>query len=222
MIPTASAVMDFIHRDLKRALKRLYHPPLIEIAHWWRGQLAHPCFIGVTGSAGKTTTKDLLRATLAQCFRSVSSSDSNNQLYAIARTLLTVSPRTQFCIQELGLDQPNGFSPMLALLRPQVGVVTNIGKDHLKSFRSRVVIAMAQRTQARVVTFGLADAADYRAEVLQTRWPARLSLNISHGAESARIDTRLYGAHHAVLVTNCTRNSGLTTMRALAPEAADG
>jgi UDP-N-acetylmuramyl pentapeptide synthase len=227
MMPTSAAVMDFIDGDLKRALKRLYHPPLIEIARWWRGQLAHPCFIGVTGSAGKTTTKDLLGATLAQCFRSVSSSDSNNELYAIARTLLTVSPRTQFCVQELGLDQPNDFIPMLALLRPQVGVVTNIGKDHLKSFRSlgaiaaekgRLieqlpasglavlnaddphVIAMAQRTEARVVTFGLAAAADYRAEILETRWPARLSLNISHGAESARINTRLYGAHHAVNV----------------------
>jgi len=227
MISAPAAVLDFIHRDVKRAAKKLYHPPLIEIARWWRGQLTHPRFIGVTGSAGKTTTKDLLRATLAQRFRSVSSVDSNNQLYNIARTLFTVSPRTQFCIQELGLDEPNGFSPMLALLRPQVGVVTNIGKDHLKSFHSLAAIAtekgklieqlptsglavlnaddphvkaMAQHTQARVVTFSLAGAADYRAEVLESRWPARLSLRISHGTESTRIDTRLYGAHHAVNV----------------------
>jgi hypothetical protein len=78
--------MDFIHRDLKGAVKTLYHPPLIAIARWWRGQLAQPRFIGVTGSAGKTTTS----ATLAQRFRSVSSVDSNNQLYNIARTLLAV------------------------------------------------------------------------------------------------------------------------------------
>ncbi len=94
MISTPDAVMDFIHRDLKGAVKKLYHPPLIEIARWWRGRLAHPHFIGVTGSAGKTTTKDLLYATLRQRFCSVSSVDSNNQLYNIARTLLTVSPRT--------------------------------------------------------------------------------------------------------------------------------
>ena len=224
MISTPDAVMDFIHRDLKGAAKKLYHPSLIAIAHWWRSRLAQPRFIGVTGSAGKTTTKDLLCATLAQRFRSVSSVDSNNQLYNIARTLFTVSPHTQFCVQELGLGQPNGFSPMLALLRPQVGVVTNIGKDHFKSFRSLAAIAtekgklieqlppsglavlnaddphvnaMAQHTQARVVTFSLTGAADYRAEVLDTRWPARLSLKISHAAESTRIDSRLYGAHHA-------------------------
>ena len=72
--------MDFIHRDLKGVVKKLHHPPLISIARWWRGRLAQPRFIGVTGSAGKTTTS----ATLAQRFRSVSSVDSNSQFYTIA------------------------------------------------------------------------------------------------------------------------------------------
>ena len=218
---------EFLQRKLKRAVKNLYRRPVIELARVWRGRLARPCFIGITGSAGKTTTKDLLCATLAQRNRCIGNTGSHNQIYNIARTLLAVRPRTQFCVQEVGLHRPGGFSPMVALLRPQVGIVTNIGQDHLDAFHSPAtiaaekarlieqlpasglavlnaddphVIAMAARTRARVVTYSLGGPADYCGEVLQARWPARLSLRVSYAAESARIDTQLCGAHQAASV----------------------
>jgi UDP-N-acetylmuramyl pentapeptide synthase len=219
--------LDFMHRRLKGPVKTLYRRPVVELARAWRSGPLQASFIGVTGSAGKTTTKDLLLATLAQRHRCVGNSDSNNELYNVARTLLAVRPGTQFCVQELGLDQPNRFSAMLRLLRPHVGIVTTIGAEHFSAFRSLDAIAaekgqlieslppgglavlnaddpqvsaMARRTRARVVTFGVRGSADYRAEVLQASWPERLTLRVSHGAESARIDTQFCGAHHAVNV----------------------
>ena len=223
MILSRARLDDFIAHDLKLAVKKLYRRPLIELARRWRHQLSGPRFVGVTGSAGKTTTKDLLHLALARRHRCVKNTDSNNQLYGVARALLAVGPRTRFCVQELGLSQPDGIGAMVRLLQPHVGIVTNVGQDHFTSFGSQeaiaaekgrlieqlpasglavlnaddaLVSAMARRTAAAVVTFGLNAGADFQGEVLEACWPARLALQVRHGAQSMRIDTRLYGAHH--------------------------
>jgi UDP-N-acetylmuramoyl-tripeptide--D-alanyl-D-alanine ligase len=225
MILSRRRINDFLDLNLKRAAKALYQPPLIELARRWRPWLAHTRFIGVTGSAGKTTTKDLLHAALARRYRTVKSEDSNNQLYNVARTLLSVRPRTQFCVQEVGLNRPGVIREMAELLRPHVGIITIIGTDHLSHFLSReaiaaekgwlierlepsgiavlnaddpLVAAMARRTAASIVTFGFRADADFRGEVLDTRYPARLALEVRHRGVATRIDSRLYGKHHAV------------------------
>ncbi|MDP9082576.1 MAG: Mur ligase family protein [Pseudomonadota bacterium] len=221
------SVVDFITVDLKWAVKKLYRRPLIELARVWRRSISRPCFVGVTGSAGKTTTKELLCATLARRHACISSPDTHNQLYDVARTLLLTGPHAEFCVQELGLNQGASFAAMLDMLRPQVGIVTTIGAEHVKAFRTPTVIAqqkgllierlpasglavlnaddahvaaMAQRTAARVVTFGFGAHADYRGEILEDRWPERLVLRVTHGAESMRVVTQLCGAHQAVNV----------------------
>jgi UDP-N-acetylmuramyl pentapeptide synthase len=217
-------LIDFIEQRGKDAAKALYRQPVITAAGLWRRALTAPCFIGVTGSAGKTTTKDLLFHALAHGHRSVRSADSNNQLYNVARTVLGTPFRAEFCVQELGASEVGGFNPMLALLQPKVAVVTNIGLDHRKSFRNResvaqeksklvacvpadgmavlnaddeLVAAMADRCRGRVVTYGLQKAADFRAEVITSAWPDRLTLRIQHGEQHLRVPTRLLGTHQA-------------------------
>jgi UDP-N-acetylmuramyl pentapeptide synthase len=113
---------------------------------------------------------------------------------------------------------------MMALLRPRVGVVTNVGTDHYTSFRGRagvaaekgkliaclpsdglavlnadddLVAAMAQNCRARIVTYGLQQEAEFRAEVLTDRWPDRLALRIRHGSDAVVAQSRLLGAHQA-------------------------
>jgi UDP-N-acetylmuramyl pentapeptide synthase len=186
--------------------------------------LPRTCFIGVTGSAGKTTTKDLLHAALADRYRCTKSSDSDNQLYDIARTLMRSGPRTQFCVQEVGASEPNRFEPMMALLQPRVGVVTNVGTDHFKSFRTPervaaekakliqslpadgmavlnadepLVAAMALSCRGRIVTYGLQRDAQFRAEIVADRWPNRLALRIRHGNEAVLVHTRLLAGYQA-------------------------
>jgi len=217
-------LIDILERRVKPAVKATYHGPVTEVAHVWRRMLGRTCFIGVTGSAGKTTTKDLLYAALAAHHRSTKSSDSNNQLYDIARTLLRSGPRTQFCVQEVGASERGGFDPMLALFKPHVGVVTNVGTDHYTSFRGRegvatekgkliaglpadglavlnvddeLVAAMAQDCRARVVTYGMQKNAGFRGEVVTDRWPDRLALRIHHGSDAVVVQTRLLGAYQA-------------------------
>jgi UDP-N-acetylmuramoyl-tripeptide--D-alanyl-D-alanine ligase len=217
-------LLDRLEQDGKAVAKAAYRGPLIHAAKWWRRLLGRTCFIGVTGSAGKTTTKELLHAALAGRHRCTKNADTNNQLYSIARTLVSIAPGTRFCVQEVGASEPGGLDPMLKLLKPQVGVVTNVGTDHFKAFRTReavaaeksrliaslpadgiavlnadddLVAAMARNCRARVVTYGLHGNAMYQADLLATRWPDRLGMRIRHGGDCAQVETLLHGRHHA-------------------------
>ncbi|MGE5193089.1 MAG: Mur ligase family protein [Deltaproteobacteria bacterium] len=217
-------LLDRLEQDGKAVAKATYRGPLIRAAKWWRKVLRRTCFIGVTGSAGKTTAKDLLHAALASRYRCGKNTDTNNQLYSIARTLVSIGPGTRFCVQEIGASEPGGLDPMLKLLEPKVGIVTNVGTDHFTAFRTReavaaeksrliaslpvdgiavlnadddLVAAMARNCRARVVTYGLHGDASYRADLVTARWPDRLSMRIRHGGDCAQVETLLHGRHHA-------------------------
>jgi UDP-N-acetylmuramoyl-tripeptide--D-alanyl-D-alanine ligase len=224
VLKTFNQLLDWLRHGGGARTKAIYYRPVIGASRLWRQLLPQTCFIGVTGSAGKTTTKELLHAALATRYRAAKNSDSHNMLYPAARTLLTVGPWTQFCVQEVGAHEVGDFDPMMALLKPRVGVVTNVGTDHYKSFRGRegvaaekgkliaclpadglavlnadddLVAAMALNCRARVVTYGLQQEAEFRAEVLTDRWPDRLALRIRHGSDAVVAQSRLLGAHQA-------------------------
>jgi UDP-N-acetylmuramoyl-tripeptide--D-alanyl-D-alanine ligase len=222
-----SRAVDWVATDVKSAAKVLYRRPVIATARLWRRALRDTCCIGITGSAAKTTTKELLHAMLAVHASSVRNSDSNNQLYSVARTLLATRPQTEFCVQELGAFEPGGLTPMLSLLRPRVAVITTIGIDHFTSFRTPaavaleksalvaavpadglsvlnadddLVAAMAGASRSRVVTYGIRRPADYRATILHDAWPQRLALRIAHAQQTVEVTTQLCGAHQSVPV----------------------
>jgi UDP-N-acetylmuramyl pentapeptide synthase len=215
---------DWLERRVKPAVKFTYRGPLINTAAVWRRMLTRTCVIGITGSAGKTTTKELVHAILASHYRCTVNSDSNNELYNIARLLLSSAPWTQFCVQEVGASEPGCFAPMMALLKPRVGVVTNVGRDHIQAFRTLDAVAaeklqliaslpadgiavlnaddplvadMARHCRARVVWYGERSDADFRAQTLTDKWPHRLTLRIHHGADSVVVPTRLLPPYQA-------------------------
>ncbi len=228
-MPSAfSRLADLLEQRGKHAAKTLYRGPVIAAARVWRSTLlSGTCCIGITGSAGKTTTKDLLHAIIASHARCVKSHDSNNQLYSIARTLICTGTSARYVVQELGADHPGGFDPMLALLQPRVGVVTNIGTDHIKAFRTpdavacekrkliealpangiavlnaddERVLAMARSCKGQVITFGTQPDADLRGEALTSSWPQPLSLRVQWRGATAEVATRLHGRHQSTAV----------------------
>ncbi len=227
MPSTIGRLMDWLERRAKPAAKATYRRPLIRAAAGWRRMLSRTCVIGITGSAGKTTTKELLHAALATRYRCTKSSNSNNQLYDVARSLLSSAPWTRFCVQEIGASVPGTFAPMMALLKPQVAVVTNVGNDHIQAFRTQeavaaekvrlvaslpadgiavlnaddpLVAAMASHCNARIVTYGLRSAAQFRAEVMTDKWPHRLALRIHHGNDTVLASTQLLAPYQATNV----------------------
>jgi UDP-N-acetylmuramoyl-tripeptide--D-alanyl-D-alanine ligase len=185
-----------------------------------RARLGHVTFVAITGSCGKTTARALTTAVLTQagpCQPGVTL-----ELGKLAKALRKASRVTRFCVYELQATGPESLSEPLRLISPQIGIVTTIGGDHYKSFRTLEatalekgklveclpaegvailnaddprVWAMAERTRARVFTYGLSDRADLRAAEVSGRWPDRLSFTASYKEATTRIETQLAGEH---------------------------
>ena len=108
---------------------------LQELAAWHRRQLRIPV-IGLTGTNGKTTTKELIRAVLAQKYR-VSATEGNlNNDIGVPLTVLKIRPDTEIAIVEMGASHPEDLRPLLAVSQPTHGLITNVGKAHLEGFGS--------------------------------------------------------------------------------------
>jgi UDP-N-acetylmuramoyl-tripeptide--D-alanyl-D-alanine ligase len=178
--------------------------------------------IGVTGSSGKTSTKDLLAAVLAPLGPTVAPPGSFNNELGLPWTALHADAATRHLVLELSARGPGHIAALCAVAQPRIGVVLNVGRAHLGEFGSPeaiarakgelvealpqsgvavlnaddpAVAAMAARTRARVVSVGRAADAQVRAEdVTLDAGRARFRLVAPHG--SAEVALRLVGAHH--------------------------
>jgi UDP-N-acetylmuramoyl-tripeptide--D-alanyl-D-alanine ligase len=178
--------------------------------------------VGITGSSGKTSTKDLLGQVLAAAAPTVSPPGSYNNDIGLPLTVLDADGSTRFLVLEMGARGPGHIARLCAVARPQVGVVLNVGSAHLGEFGSADgvarakgelvealaddgtavlnaddprVLAMAGRTRARVVTTGRGDDADVRATdvVLDEQARARFTLT-AHGG-SHPVTLQVVGEH---------------------------
>jgi UDP-N-acetylmuramoyl-tripeptide--D-alanyl-D-alanine ligase len=197
--------------------------------HWaavvYRILLPRVTFIGVTGSCGKTTTRELIAAVLASRFRGSRNRGNNNLPADIAKIVLDVRPWDDFCVVEIAAAQGGTRFPLerpLRMVRPQIGVVTNIGSDHIDAFGSLeaiaaekgkliaalpregtavlnaddpYVLAMRERFGGRVITYGLSPSAMLRADNVRSEWPEALSFSIHYQGRSCRVQTQLCGSH---------------------------
>jgi len=106
---------------------------LAEIGRLVRGR-AHARVIGVAGSAGKTTLKDVLHALLAPHLATIASRASHNNELGVPLTLAQLDPDTVACVCELGTGAPGELAALCATAEPDVGVLTAIGPEHLEFF----------------------------------------------------------------------------------------
>ena len=187
-----------------------------------RSRLGSVTFIGVTGSSGKTTVKDLIMVVLSLRFPGRRTGGSANEVHDVARAIRLMRPEHRFLVAEVGAPTPGAIDRCLTLLRPHVGVVTNIGSDHISAYGSAEGIAaekrklvqalpadgiavlnaddprvraMANGFRGRVITYGLDPSADLRAEDVSSVWPARLSFTLVHEQRRIPVQTQLCGRH---------------------------
>lgn len=92
--------------------------------------------IGVTGSVGKTGTKQLLHAVLCSAYRGKSSPKSFNNHIGVPLTILSVEPADQFVVVEIGTNAPGEIAALAKIVQPDIAVITHIGASHLAGLGS--------------------------------------------------------------------------------------
>lgn len=191
---------------------------LSRFADAWREKLEVPV-IGLTGSNGKTTVKEMIAAILAQEGHVFATQGNRNNHIGVPLTLLSMRPHHDFAVVEMGANRPGEIGALTDIVRPQVALITNAGPAHLEGFLSLDGVAKAKaeiftgltdggiaiinadddyaeywREQARgfrILSFGLDHPADVRA---QWHGKGELSLLTPEGRVSLRLP--LAGRHN--------------------------
>lgn len=215
--------------DSQKALER--------VAAWWRSRLAVEVY-GVTGSVGKTTTKEMMAAVLGQRCHILKSERSLNTDVGMALTLLNLLPRHEKAVLEMGMYKAGEIALLCQMARPRCGVVTNVGPTHLERLGSIEAIAdakaelvealpadgvavlngddprvraMAGRTKAEVITFGLGADCEVRGSSIRV-----------HGLEGISFDLHLSGQTLPIVSSLIGRHSVYTALAAAASGLAGG
>jgi UDP-N-acetylmuramoyl-tripeptide--D-alanyl-D-alanine ligase len=215
-------------QTLAAAVRRLWAKPLI----------------GVTGSAGKTTTKEVIAHVLATRFRVFKSEGNFNNHFGLPLMLLKIEPEHDLAVIEMGMSHPGEIAALAKIAQPDIGVVTNVAPVHLEYFKSIAEIARAkyeliQSLPARgtailnaddeyvaqfgrdfhgnVITYGFHATADVRAENFRSQGLFGSSFDLVIGGCREPATLPLLGAHN---VANALAAVSVSVERGLAPSEA--
>ena len=199
--------------DTKKALR--------DMAAWYREKFDIPT-VAVTGTNGKTTTKDMIAAVLSSRYRVHKSPQSYNNLVGVPLTLFGLNSDFEALVLELGMSSPNEIAVLTRTTKPDVGVITNIGPAHLESMGSLERIAQAKfelpdnmsspktlimnaddpilakrigekRKDERVISFGIERKSDFTADRIELNGEGHIGFRVNR---SLTIRLRLLGLHN--------------------------
>lgn len=209
-----------------------WQPPLIiqvedslsalqKLAADWRSRFS-PQVIGITGSVGKTSTKELVALVLAQKYSVLKNPGNLNNEIGLPLTLLQLTETHQQVVLEMGMYDIGEIATLCRIARPHIGVVTNIGPSHLERLGSMeriaaakqelvaaldadgvailniddpLVMGMAAQTRARVFTYGLSENADVWADQIHSEGLEGIRFVLHHHHENVHVKVPLLGRH---------------------------
>jgi UDP-N-acetylmuramoyl-tripeptide--D-alanyl-D-alanine ligase len=178
--------------------------------------------IAVTGSSGKTTTKEMIAAVLGQRFSCVKTEGNKNNHIGLPLNLLKLDACYDFGVFELGTNHPGEIAQLAGLCQPEVGVITNIGMAHVEFLGDEAGVAREKgallealpadgyavlnaddrwfpdlrvRTRATVITVGIEHFANIRASDIKINGDVKFRLNIAKKREDVVIRLRTLGRH---------------------------
>jgi UDP-N-acetylmuramoyl-tripeptide--D-alanyl-D-alanine ligase len=182
--------------------------------------------IAVTGSTGKTTTKEMIAAVLGRRFSVLKSPGNLNNDYGLPQALLALEPEHQGAVVELAMSGPREIARLARMAEPEIGVVTNVAAVHLQFFNSIEGIARAKKElienlswdrlmptavlndddlrvrafaqgfEGRVLTFGLGKGAQYRASNVEPTSGGGTRFHVSGPGLEEDLQLGLPGAHN--------------------------
>ncbi len=194
-------------QTLGAAVRRLWAKPLI----------------GVTGSTGKTTTKEAIAHVLSSRFRVLKSEGNFNNHFGLPLMLLRIEPEHEAAVIEMGMSHRGEIAALAKMAQPEIGVVTNVAPVHLEFFKSVAEIARAKYElvealpaggtailnaddeyvsqfgrdfRGKVVLYGLHRTADVRAENIESRGAAGSAFDVVAGGCREAATLPLVGTHN--------------------------
>jgi UDP-N-acetylmuramoyl-tripeptide--D-alanyl-D-alanine ligase len=204
--------------DVERALQMLAEVVVSRL----RDQLS---VAAVTGSQGKTSTKDLLAAILGHAGSTTATLENLNNELGVPLTMLRVDRNTRYLVLEMGARHLGELTMLTGLVAPDVAIVTNVGRAHIGKFGSQAaiakakgelvaglaqggiavlnaddhrVLAMRALTDGEVLTFGTSADASVRVDALTIDRLGRPSFELHAGAETVPLTLQQLGAHQAI------------------------
>jgi UDP-N-acetylmuramoyl-tripeptide--D-alanyl-D-alanine ligase len=175
--------------------------------------------IAITGSNGKTTTRQMTAAVVARKFNTLSTIGNYNNQIGVPLTLLRLAPEHRWAVVELGTNSPGEIARLAQICAPDIGVITNVGPAHLEGLSSldgvmrekgqlldhlkpegkavlnaddRRVSKIAARTKKDVLFFGLSDKATIRATAVNEK-SSGISFNLNLPRESLTVNLKVAG-----------------------------
>src|SRR5579859_1711855 len=201
--------------DTLRALQAL--------ATWWRSRFPALKVVGITGSIGKTSTKEYTAAVLVTCYKVLRSEGNLNSETGLPLSVLHLRAEHEVAVFELGGGAWMGeLTALAAIAQPQVGVITNVSHSHLASmgtlenlaqhkaelvralpptgvavlnYDDELVRGMAAQSPARVVTYGLDPAANIWADEIESSGLNGVRCTLHHNGEALHLHLPLLGVH---------------------------
>ena len=123
---------------------------LQRLACWWRQQLTLPV-VAITGSNGKTSTKDFTAAVLSQQFSVAATRGNLNNHIGVPLSVLATTPQHTAAVWEMGMNHSGEIAPLCEIAKPSYGIITNIGSAHIEFFGTRDAIAEEKAMLARAL-----------------------------------------------------------------------
>ncbi|MCA1838972.1 MAG: UDP-N-acetylmuramoyl-tripeptide--D-alanyl-D-alanine ligase [Actinomycetota bacterium] len=197
---------------------------LVTLGTWVRDEV-DPIMVGITGSTGKTTTRDLARSVASQRFSTIANEGNFNNDIGVPLTLLRLRRETQVAICELGARGKGDIARLSQYVRPQLGVVTNVSSAHIEIFGSQeaiaegkgelveclpeggtailnaddpFVIGMAARSKAEMLTFGIEQPAWISASNITIDSLGRPTFRMRRGSSTTQVELRISGIHQVM------------------------
>ncbi len=194
---------------------------LRDLALWYKDRFPIPV-VAVTGSVGKTTTKDMIAAVLGEKFNVLKTEGNKNNDIGVPLTLLRLGREHQIAVLELGINHPGEMDYLSGIARPDVVVMTNIGDAHIENFGARentlavkaevfhharpgalavlsgddaLLVTLKGKTPGKAVFCGRGEGLDYRAWELESDWRSQLSCRVDTPRGSCRMDIPSLGEH---------------------------
>ncbi|MDY0020010.1 MAG: UDP-N-acetylmuramoyl-tripeptide--D-alanyl-D-alanine ligase [Anaerolineae bacterium] len=230
-VAVAASVLDLSQKKLPATLKTplvIRVPNVLEslqrAATFWRQQITNVRVIGITGSVGKTTTKEVVARVLEQRYRVLRSTGSFNNEIGLPLTLLGLTNEYDRVVLEMGMYVRGDIACLACIAQPQVGVVTNVEPVHAEragslenialgkrelvealppapegvailNYDDPLVRAMADVTQARVFFYGLLPEAHLWADQVQSLGLEGIRVRLHYGKDQVYLRVPLLGRH---------------------------